>query len=281
MKLTFPAPSRAAAVVAALLLAAGVGCSADRPLNPSFPLTLSDSRQALEEMRDDPHTFDRPVVLVGGFFDTGVFSAKTARVLESLTTNPNQVIVFTPHRYSTFESCRTRLVQFVDEHFPCDDEGQTTEVDVVAVSMGGLVARYAAMDPPEGERRLRIRRLFTIATPHRGADLASVPTLDKRVMAMRTGSTFLKTLDEAYPEADYELHPYVRLGDWIVGADNTAPPGDHAWWVRTIPWSPAHIAAQHDPRILADICRRLRGEQPYSLEPRSPLPGSESPREDV
>jgi hypothetical protein len=35
----------------------------------------------------------------------------------------------------------------------------------------------------------------------------------------------------------------------------------------------AHLAAHTDPRLLADIARRLRNETPFTTEPRTPLPG--------
>ena len=84
------------------------------------------------------------------------------------------------------------------------------EVDVVAISMGGLIARYAAMPLPDDSRQLRIRRLFTISTPHRGAKLAALPTFDQRQIDMRPGSAFLASLDDALADADYDLLPYVR-----------------------------------------------------------------------
>ena len=70
---------------------------------------------------------------------------------------------------SDFDACRRRLVEQVDKAFPTDDPYRTTEVDVIAVSMGGIVARYAALPAAPGEhrRQLRIARLFTISSPHR------------------------------------------------------------------------------------------------------------------
>jgi hypothetical protein len=33
-----------------------------------------------------------------------------------------------------------------------------------------------------------------------------------------------------------------------------------------------HLTVQEDPRILADIARRLRGEEPFTHAPPAPLP---------
>ena len=89
---------------------------------------------------------------------------------------------------------------------------------------------------------------------------------------MRAESGFMLRLNEALSTAGYPIYPYVRLNDVIVGPANAAPPGTTAWWVDNPPLQPGHIAATTDPRIEADIFRRLRGETPYTLSPPSPLP---------
>ena len=90
---------------------------------------------------------------------------------------------------------------------------------------------------------------------------------------MRADSEFLAMLNEGLADANYELLCYTRLGDWIVGVENAAPPGHTAWWVPSPPMSFAHLGAATDTRILADIARRLRGETPLTTEP--PVPPSE------
>jgi hypothetical protein len=148
------------------------------------------------------------------------------------------------------------------------------EVDVVATSMGGLIARHAACVPSEpaaSRPRLNIARLFTISTPHRGASLAVTPTLDQRVIDMREGSNFLHRLNVEFPPA-YEVVAYVSVPDYVVGERNTALPGQTPWWVVSAPFTSSHMCANDDPRIIADIARRLRGEQPFTIDPPSPLP---------
>lgn len=256
----------------ALCLAAS-GCSADRPLNPSFPLRMEDARAALRAMEADRKPFERPVVVVGGYLDPGIAAHRVARRFRRITTQPEQVIEVVFWSNARFETCRARLVDKVRAAFPCDDSDGTVEVDVVGISMGGLVAMYAALEPSEGDCRLRIRRLFTIATPHQGARLASLPTLDRRQIEMRRGSGFLGSIRRVWRgEEPIELIPYVRLGDVIVGSENAAPEGEMAWWVANPPFESAHLDSPHDARITADIARRLRGEAPFTMEPRAPLP---------
>jgi len=200
----------------------------------------------------------------------------------------------------SFDGCRKRVIDAVEKAFPSDDPEWTTEVDVVAVSMGGLVARYAAAPPraPKATttnaasqpttdrapaRRLRIARLFTISSPHRGAALAFLPTFNQLQIDMRAGSKFLQRLDafdelvepgsaQTRPSDSYELIPYVRLDDMIVGERNAAPAGWTPWWVPAEPFQDSHIFAMADPRIVADIARRLRGEPPLTTDPPAPLP---------
>lgn len=252
----------------------GAGCATHGPANPTFGLTVDDAWDELDEMAGWPQPLDRPVIVLAGWLDPGVASTRVEQALREATTDPRVVAV--NFAWTTdFESCRQRVIDAVDDAFPSDDPVWTTEVDVVAISMGGLVARHAAADPPRGDpvRRLRVARLFTISTPHRGASLAGLPTFDQRQRAMRPGSPFLDQLDGALDGADYTIYPYVRLGDAIVGEANAAPAGQSPIWLPNRRLELAHVTAYRDPRILADIARRLRGEPAFADDPPAPLPG--------
>jgi hypothetical protein len=246
------------------------GCSADRAVNPSFPLSVNDAEAALTEMEDRPVPLTRPLVVAGGFIDPGLVAPALAGRLEAATADDAPIITVSFFGASTFDACRDRLIAAVEEAWPSDSPDRTIEVDVVGFSMGGLVARYAAR-PREDGTQLVIRRLFTISTPHRGATMAAWPTLDDRAGDMRSGSAFLLRLDQA--AVTYELLAYTRLDDAIVGEANAAPPGRWAWWVPSRSLEGSHIDAWRDPRILADISRRLRGEPAFATDPPAPLPG--------
>ncbi|MFA9479250.1 esterase/lipase family protein [Phycisphaerales bacterium AB-hyl4] len=267
------------ALIACLTLS--LGCATYGPTNPSFDLEVDQAWAALDEMATQPHTPPRPIVVLAGWNDPGTAVGTLADMLDEAIGDASLIVV---HFALTgnFDACRERVINAVDMAYPNDDPVWTSEVDVVAISMGGLVARYAAADPPTGNpvRRLRINRLFTIGTPHRGADLATLPTPDHRQFDMRGESEFLQQLDASFEDADYELYPYVRLGDLIVGAPNTAPPGDTPWWLPNRRLELAHAWAYRDPRIVADITRRLRDEEPFATNPRTPLPGREDEDKD-
>ena len=151
----------------------------------------------------------------------------------------------------------------------------TTEVDVVAISMGGLVARTAFADPTEVGRelgvRLNINTLYTLGTPHRGAKLAKWIRLDDASAQMKPGSDFLADLDDATlgEEHDLTIVPYATLRDTWVGASNSAPTGQDPIWV------PGRLVLSHhlltlDKRIQADLGRRLRGEEPLGTRSAPP-----------
>ncbi|MHC4415499.1 MAG: esterase/lipase family protein [Planctomycetota bacterium] len=251
----------------------------DQSVNPSFPVSRAEARAVLRDMRRHPEPFERPVIVAGGIHDPGFVAPRVAGTLRRLTPQRNQVksVSFFGLGTGTFDGCRDHLIEAVERAAPGDDPRETAEVDVIAFSMGGIVARHAARPRDDGGKRLRIRRLFTISTPHRGARLAGLPTWDRRQLDLRPGSAFLAGLDEDLTRADYQLQTYTRLGDLIVGASNTAPPGRTPWWVSNPPLSLSHLGAAHDPRILADIARRLRGQSPLTVEPPAPPASPDAP----
>ena len=89
-----------------------------------------------------------------------------------------------------FDEIADYVVREVEKKWPSGDEAQTVPVDVVGVSMGGLVARWAALAPGRADtgdgrtagggctKRLNIVRLFTFSSPHRGAVMAETVHID-------------------------------------------------------------------------------------------------------
>ena len=74
------------------------------------------------------------------------------------------------------------------------------------------------------------------------------------------------------PSLYYYFRSKGELLDEIVGEANAAPPGEDVWWVANLPLQWAHADIYKDPRIMADIVRRLRGEEPIATEPRVKVP---------
>jgi len=254
------------------------GC-AKQPVNPSFAVSKADAGRAIKAMAKEQKPLERPVVVLGGYQDIGLGPATfLPKFREAIRGDDNRLVSVTYFFSGSFDDCRHEVIKAVEKKFPSgEDANETVEVDVVGLSMGGIVARYAALERP-GEKRLKIKRLFTISSPHRGAVRASLPTVHQLHRDLRSGSKFLRDLEaaeDANGGRDYEIVPYVRLGDWIVGAENAAPrDAAAAYWVPNPPLDSAHWGAPADPRIVADIARRLRGETPFTTTQPTSLPAS-------
>lgn len=259
-------------ILALFMLVGLVGCFSG-PVNPSFPVTYDLATADLKRMRQDQKPTQRPVVVSAGYFDMGFASGDLARRLQDLTHKDSQIIAVNYIRTKTLEEAAEFLIKSVQNAFPSEDPDVTVPVDVIGISMGGLVARRATDERGLSGRRLNAINIYTIVTPHRGANLAGQNATDIRVQQMSAGSDFLEELSPP-DQANYEnLYPYARLDDFIVGTSNTAPWGMEPWWVTNMPFESAHVFAYRDRRIVVDIVRRLRREVPWSIEPAMPPPG--------
>ncbi|MCC6676985.1 MAG: alpha/beta hydrolase [Phycisphaerales bacterium] len=231
-------------------------------INPDFHLDREQIRAERVRMRADPRSLARPVVVLAGWRSPSVQGFSLADKLAPLTSGHRGD--FTSVSYALagdIESAARRARSVLEGRF----RGASGEVDVVGISMGGLVARLLmAEDPPVG---LRIRRLFTIATPHTGAGLARWVRPDRAARAMRPGSPLLARLDDRLAAEEFELICYAQLRDWWVGASRAHPPGRGSHWIDAT--SPIDRIFSHftSPRrwpIVLDIARRLRGESPLA-----------------
>lgn len=239
--------------------------------NPDFPVSLDELPLEFERMSAVSVLPQRPVLVLAGWHAWRVSVSGLARLLHRLTGGPADQFHAIAYPFGTdLHGMARRVVQDVEKVWPTDEPHRTREIDVVAISMGGLVARVAAQLPLEnGQKRLRVARLFTLATPHRGAKLASTIAVDAAAKNMKPGSEFLNRLNAGLPTAKYELVCYARLRDSWVGATNAAPPGRQPYWLSGARIG-SHVMISTDPRIQADIARRLRGEAPLALATSMP-----------
>lgn len=244
-----------------------------QPANPSFPLSVNDARDAVREMRAHPRELKRPLVVIGGFMDPNISAPLYKRWFGDVTRN-SKIIPVSVCFCGSFAECRAKVIKAVDAACPTNDPERTVDVDVVGASLGGLVGRFAAApsSDPKHPRRLSVVRLFSISSPHSGSMLAGALGFSEYLRDMQPNSKFLRSLARADSGATYELYPYVLLHDEIVGTRYAAPPGMNPFWLSSPLLLPAHTSAMADPRILADIARRLRGEEPFTRMPPAPLP---------
>lgn len=255
-----------------LFLPLVVGCAV-QPNNPSFPLDTAQAQRALAIMSEHPRPLARPLIVVGGFWDFHITAPLYKWHFQRIT-GDDRIVTVSVAFCDSFDACRQKVIDAVDKAFPNEDPNFTTEVDVVGASLGGLAARYAAApsSDPARPRRLRMARLFSVASPHTGATLAVTFAFTQFHRDMIPGSPFLESLARSDAHATYQHFPYVLLGDGIVGDENAAPPNQIPLWLPTPAFELSHVGAMTDPRILADIAKRLRGERPFSHLPLTPLP---------
>lgn len=256
------------AVLAAVLAAlSAAGCSMPRRApNPSFSISRTDADADLARMAAAPIALERPLVVLAGIGDPSISSSAILRGVAPCVEGTIVELEF--FNEFTFDGARQKLLREVAAALAVDQD-HIPEVDVIAFSMGGLIARDAAI-PDKAGRWLPIRRMFSISVPHEGARLGGVPLGLPQGDDMSPTSDFIDRLRRA--RRDYELVCYARLDDATVGEEFAAPDGEPLWWVPTPSGEWAHMAAFSDPRILADIARRLRGEPPHSRPPAAPLP---------
>lgn len=250
--------------------------------NAHLGTTREQAMADLNQMRREPKVLDRPVVVLNGYHGLPTLANRITRKLRAATSRDTDDFLSISYMLGgSIDTMTERVVREVEERWPCADPEFTTEVDVVAISMGGIIARWGELPPSDRIRagtppslvtgkRLRIRRLFTLGTPHRGATLAEWIRIDSAAVDLRAGSPLLATLDAHAADRAYELFCYGQMRDLIVGATRTAPPGAVPIWTSgTFFFS--HLDLADNPVFLADIARHLRDESPR-LVPVDPPP---------
>lgn len=238
-------------------------------VNPAFCPTPEELDAQWAQLAATPYEHPRPVVVLCGW-RAPLAALKSLRAnLRALMPGTRVLPIAFPRASSMQEA--DRATRNVLEARNLAD----TPLDVVALSMGGLVARALAAGTFAAP--IQIVNLFTFATPHRGAVLAKYIRPDAAARDMRPGSAFLQDLDAALDRAAFNLTPYGYLRDWWVGCENTAPPGHTPIWLdplglrgRTL----SHFMITTERRIILDVALRLRGLPPLSTP--GPLPTLQS-----
>lgn len=248
--------------------------------NPGISVTREEAAASMRQMSTNQKPVVRPVLILNGYHGYAGLAYSQRDALAAHTSRKQSD--FLPVSYVTatdIQDSAARVLIAVQERWG-DEVGRLPELDVLGISMGGLVARLCSM-PPEARAKLpgsafrqgsrsgsmppvslNIARLFTFATPHRGAILADRVSPDDAARSMRTDAAFIAGLNtsEAMREANIsEMICYTQLRDSLVGARNTAPPGMHPCWVDGPAWF-AHFTASRNPIVFADVARQLRGE---------------------
>src|ERR1700722_9758092 len=79
------------------------------PVNSSFPVTVSEARDAVDTMQHDPVHLKRPLVIIGGFLDPDIAPSVFKGYFESIAVNP--LIIRVPVGfYPSFDQCRQNVI---------------------------------------------------------------------------------------------------------------------------------------------------------------------------
>jgi pimeloyl-ACP methyl ester carboxylesterase len=240
------------------------------PENEAYPHTNTQVRKILGEMSKVAKVAQRPVFICCGYHSPRAQGQSLRLLLLKYTSKKSPVFVLSYTTKTSMPAIITSARKQMEKYLPGVLHGEI-EFDLVGVSMGGLVARVLAAKEGiecEGgvtpfERPLGVRRIFTLASPHRGALLAEKIRPNSAARDMRPGSRFLKHLDEQLAHRDFELTCYSRIKDGWVGATRSSPPGFGVVWTPGLVWG-SHFTVSFDARVLADVCRHLRGEEPLA-----------------
>jgi hypothetical protein len=247
-------------------------------------VTRASAAAELAHLSENPVPVKRPIVVLSGYHTLAMHAAPLASNIAKATSGKAEdVLLISYPASSDIDAITESVIAQVDARWPSANSEATVPVDVIGVSMGGIIGRWAALPPEKrnrigegdstlrhGGKRLNIARLFTYASPHRGACLATSFSVDSAAVDLKPGSALLAALDQAWHEHTYELTCYAHTRDLIVGATRTAPPGMEPIWTEgTLMFS--HMAVVHNPIFIADTARRLRGESPL-IEPTEPPP---------
>lgn len=229
--------------------------------NPDFPIDDAFHR-GVERLKAMRPALPRTLVIISGYHAPRISAARVRDVLSRFC-RAEQAPVLAYPLACTFPAA------LADVRAQIDDLGlRSTPVDVVGVSMGGLLARALA-----DEDGWPVSRLFTLATPHRGACLADWVRADPLGASLRPGSPLFARLDALLDRRAYELTCYATLRDWWVGASNTAPPGMQPYWLDARNAAASlfsHFMINSDSRLLADIAARLCDQPPFARAPSPP-----------
>jgi len=166
---------------------------------PLMGLTLlSSRRRSVAAIEDDGH---RPIIFVhglaghpGNFLPMRKFFAYRGR---------KRMYAVGLDSVSTMQASAEQLSRFIEDVVRVNGLSADTTVDVIAHSMGGLVARLAVQDPATSAR---IATLVTLGTPHLGTYAARFGGA-QNVLDLRPGSPVMTELRSQLPWRGPPLQP--------------------------------------------------------------------------
>jgi triacylglycerol esterase/lipase EstA (alpha/beta hydrolase family) len=229
-----------------LFRAALVELGATLVLMPLWPLwlLLGATYQATHEGEDPVARARRPVVLLHGFAMNRTNWLWVGRRLAQRGVGPLYgATYFSPQ---SVRASAQKLKGFVERTLAREDAGR---VDIVAHSLGGVVARYY-IERLGGARR--VGRLVTIGSPHRGTllgRLGLVPSAHELV----AGSPLLDELGQPDPNVEY-TSVWSRADAIVIPPESAsiAPAGRDQIFDDL-----GHLSMLLSPRVIEAVAARL------------------------
>jgi triacylglycerol esterase/lipase EstA (alpha/beta hydrolase family) len=211
-------------------------CAATALVTASAPLAFG--RQSVRRLDDGDAR--RPVILLHGY---GQHTANFLWLVRRLRRDGWLHLYGVRHTamWGDIERSAERLQDAVDVVLR---RSGASHVDIVAHSMGGLVARAYVRRRGAGSR---VARLITLGTPHRGTQALRWLALDSMVGQMRPGSALLDRLaaDDPVPTLTDCTSIYSADDALVVPSDGAYYPGAFNIEVRGL----GHLALLFSPRV--------------------------------
>ena len=225
--------------------------------NPEFAVLRSEARDILAACAAAPVSLSRPIFIIAGYHSPLFTIRPIASALRLCVVNPELVHTISCPFAPSLESAAEHAFATISRH------SAGSEIDIIGHSLGGIVGRMLLVR----SNFPAVRRLFTMATPHRGAIVAPLAPIDRAARQLHSKSHFLAALNSQPIPHSTQLICYARLHDWWVGARNCAPPGHGIYWLdadTAFSRLLGHFSITRDERILADCIRRIRNETPLA-----------------
>jgi pimeloyl-ACP methyl ester carboxylesterase len=209
--------------------------------------SVRDARDALRRWARSPSPLPRTVLLLGGWMVPSWWTIDLDRALRACVSSGNIFRLGCPVLYD-IPTLAARLA----ERFKLEPS-----LDVIGVSMGGMVAREAAR--AHRSPRLQVERLYALASPHGGARSIAWLVPHHQARALVRGSHFLRELNADPSSHSFHIETFSLRGDSLVStASAHAVPGVHHDW-RNNTLLPAHSWVHRDPRVIMTVVGKILG----------------------
>ena len=209
-----------------------------------------EAEERLRVLATRPRRLERPVVLVHGWLDGPRRFRKMIAHLETCAPGSEKKIhCVSLDGSGPIDGLAERVAR------ECAPLG---EVDVIAHSMGNLVARQA-----DGKHGLKIKRLFSLAGPHTGGRFAFlIHRVHDQVRDMDARSVFIRKLNSNSKSMDFKIVTFRVRGDPLVSRTSAHFVGSEHHELRRLLFRKAHKHLPQDERVIAYILEALLTERP-------------------